>query len=117
MLILQAELAHHLHHCLHFLYWSIRHDPMTEIEDVPRSSRSSPQNLLDPRFDHFDRCKQNNRVEIALNRVSMTDFAPTHIERLSPVKSDHIRSRRRHLLKQSCCLNAEVDDRNSHLLH
>src|SRR3954452_13104738 len=76
ILVLQSKLPNHTHHGLHILDRRIGDDPVAQIEDVPRPSSSSAQDLFDARLNHLDRCEERDGVEIALHCMSVTDFAP-----------------------------------------
>ncbi len=84
---------------------------MTKIEDMSRTSIRGTKDFLNPQFKHLDWREQRDGIEISLHRVRRSHLAPTHIERLAPIQTDHVGAGRCHLRQQSSGFHAEVDHR------
>ena len=90
---------------------------MSQVEDVPRPSRSLRQHLLDAHLQNRLRRKQRNRIQIALHRAAIPHRPPPLIQRSPPVEPNHIRARLPHRRQQTRRLDTKVDHRHAHLLH
>src|SRR5579862_2139670 len=110
---LRTEFADHAGNGLHVFDRGARHDAMPEIEDVPGATTRRAQNLFDSLVENFQRGEQRDGVEIALHGMSVAHSAPSFVERLTPVKADHIGAGRSHITQKSGGLDSEVDDRHA----
>ena len=102
---------------LHILNRRPGHNPVTQIEDVPRPPLRRAQNLLHSPLQNLQRRKQRNRIEISLHRVAMAHRAPSLVQRLPPVQPNHVGACLSHLAQQPRRLHAKVDHRHAHRLH
>ena len=76
----------------HMLHRGVREHPMSEVEDMTRTSPGLLENLFHPSADHLPGCAQDGRIEIPLNAHLVPDRLPGLIERHTEIHADDITS-------------------------
>src|SRR5688572_32767901 len=84
---------------------------MAEIEDVTRCAGTRGDDLTCSLGEHRPRCRQQRRIEVALQGITMTDATAGLGQRQPPVHPNHLSPRRTHLHQQFSSADAKVDPR------
>ena len=75
---------------LHVFQRSRRKNAVTQVEDVARAARRTPQHIVGRGKHAIERPEQHRRIEIPLDRSIAADALPRFVERRAPVRSDDI---------------------------
>lgn len=78
------------------LHGRIGEDPMSKIENVPRTASRPPENVRHSSLDFRYRRKQGYRVQVSLHRTIVPHHGPGLIKRDTPINADHIAARLSH---------------------
>ena len=67
-----------------------RQDPVSQVEDVSRTSPGARQHVIGRREDALNRSEQDRRIEVTLNRPVRADRVPCLVEWNAPVGADDV---------------------------
>src|SRR5207249_12192165 len=104
---------HQLHRRGDGFHRSVRENPMTKVKDVPGTTSSPLENILHPSFDLVERGKQDDRVQVALDRRIVSKHRPGLVQMHPPVYADDVAACLTHEPKQGRRASAEVDEGNA----
>src|SRR5436853_565353 len=107
---------HQLHRRGDGFHWSVRENPMTKVKDVPSTTSSPLENILHPSLDLVERGKQDDRVQIPLDRRIVSNHRPGLVQMHPPVHADDVAACLPHEPKQGRRACAEVDEGDAFML-
>src|SRR5262245_8573746 len=90
-----------------------RQNTVAEVEDVPRSTAHTLQDVIGLAEHAVCGAEQERRIEIALDRRFEADALPGGIDRDPPIDADHRTTGRAEFLQERRCAGAEVDRRDA----
>jgi hypothetical protein len=84
---------HHLNQSHDMFHRRLRQNPVSQIKYMAGSAGSSTKHPLSLPPQRVQRCKQRDRIKIALHGSVETNPGPSHIEINPPVYPNHITTR------------------------
>src|SRR5436190_18329595 len=89
----------------------LRHDAVTEVEDVARAASGLAEYVLGRLLDALPRAEEHRGVEVALHAAVRPDLVPAAREADPPVEADHVAADGGHVPQQRGGARPEVNGR------
>ena len=106
----RGVLLHKLGQPLHILHRRFGQNTVTQVEDVSGAPGGTLQNVRGSRLEFFPIGKQQDGIEIALNRAPLAELLPSFVERNAPIEANHFRAGLLHRRQQRRGFRAKVND-------